>query len=101
VRAQASPGEGEVVIFNRSHYEGVLVERVHKLVPVEVWRRRYREINDFEKLLSENDTTILKFPLTSAKMTRERGCKRGLMILRKNGSSVSTTFPTGSSGTST
>ncbi len=55
------PGKGELVIFNRSHYEGVLVERVHKLVPLDVWRRRYREINDFERLLSEEDTTILKF----------------------------------------
>src|SRR5205823_1143995 len=48
------PGKGELVIFNRSHYEGVLVERVHKLVPEEVWRRRYREINDFERILSED-----------------------------------------------
>ncbi len=61
------PGKGEVVIFNRSHYEGVLVERAHKLVPVEVWRRRYREINDFERLLSENNTTILKFCLHISK----------------------------------
>ncbi len=57
------PGKGELVIFNRSHYEGVLIERVHKLVPEEVWKRRYREINDFERLLSEDDTTLLKFYL--------------------------------------
>jgi len=56
-----APGKGEIVIFNRSHYEGVLVERVHRLVPPHVWRRRYREINDFERLLSEDGTTILKF----------------------------------------
>jgi len=56
-----------VAIFNRSQYEGVLVERVHKLVPVEVWRSRYREINDFERLLSEIDTTILKFCLHISK----------------------------------
>lgn len=55
------PGKGEVVIFNRSHYEGVLVERVHKLVPKDVWERRYQQINDFERLLSEDGTTILKF----------------------------------------
>ncbi len=57
------PGRGEIVIFNRSHYEGVLVERVHKLVPKGLWQRRYQEINDFERLLSESGTTILKFYL--------------------------------------
>ncbi len=61
------PGRGELVIFNRSHYEGVLVERVHKLVSEEVWRRRYREINDFERILSEDDTVILKFYLHISK----------------------------------
>jgi PPK2 family polyphosphate:nucleotide phosphotransferase len=61
------PGKGELVIFNRSHYEGVLVERVHRLVPDDVWRRRYREINDFEKLLFEEDTVILKFYLHISK----------------------------------
>ncbi len=57
------PGKGELTIFNRSHYEGVLIERVHKIVPEEVWSHRYRQINDFERLLSEEDTTILKFYL--------------------------------------
>jgi len=61
------PGKGEIVIFNRSHYEGVLVERVHKLVSEDVWRRRYREINDFERLLSEEETVILKFYLHISK----------------------------------
>ncbi len=61
------PGKGEIVIFNRSHYEGVLVERVHQLVPNKVWQRRYREINDFERLLSEDDTIILKFYLHISK----------------------------------
>jgi PPK2 family polyphosphate:nucleotide phosphotransferase len=60
VHAQV-PGNGEIAIFNRSHYEGVLVERVHRIVPKEVWKRRYREINDFERMLSEEGTTILKF----------------------------------------
>jgi PPK2 family polyphosphate:nucleotide phosphotransferase len=55
------PANGEVVIFNRSHYEGVLVERVHKLVPEQVWQKRYDEINEFEDLLVEQDTTIMKF----------------------------------------
>jgi PPK2 family polyphosphate:nucleotide phosphotransferase len=57
------PIKGEIVIFNRSHYEGVLIERVHELVPEEVWRERYKSINDFERLLSDNGTVILKFYL--------------------------------------
>jgi PPK2 family polyphosphate:nucleotide phosphotransferase len=60
---QKVPGRGEIVIFNRSHYEGVLVERVHKLVPKSTWKARYRQINDFERLLCEGGTTILKFYL--------------------------------------
>jgi PPK2 family polyphosphate:nucleotide phosphotransferase len=56
-----TPGTGEVVVFNRSYYEDVLVVRVHKLVPDSVWSKRYDLINDFEKTLSQNGTTILKF----------------------------------------
>ncbi|MBN1452650.1 MAG: polyphosphate kinase 2 family protein [Anaerolineales bacterium] len=55
------PGKGEMVIFNRSHYEDVLVVRVHNLVPPEVWKKRFDQINQFERLLAENGTTILKF----------------------------------------
>lgn len=58
-----TPGNGEMVIFNRSHYEDVLVVRVHELVPESVWRRRYEHINAFEKLLADEGTTILKFYL--------------------------------------
>jgi PPK2 family polyphosphate:nucleotide phosphotransferase len=58
---QRTPGRGEIVIFNRSHYEDVLVVRVHELVPEEVWKRRYDQIRDFERLLTESGTTILKF----------------------------------------
>lgn len=58
-----APGRGEVVIYNRSHYEDVLVVRVHKLVPKSVWSKRYDLINDFEKMLTENRTRILKFYL--------------------------------------
>ena len=57
------PAKGELVIFNRSHYEEVLIVRVHKLVPEEVWKKRYGQINDFEEMLAENGTTILKFYL--------------------------------------
>ena len=55
------PAAGEVVIFNRSHYEDVLVVRVHDLVPREVWSQRYEKINAFEHLLAENGTRVLKF----------------------------------------
>jgi PPK2 family polyphosphate:nucleotide phosphotransferase len=55
------PGKGEIVIFNRSHYEDVLIVRVHRLAPEEVWKRRYDQINDFERMLSDEGTTILKF----------------------------------------
>jgi len=57
-----APAKGTVAIFNRSHYEDVLVVRVHKLAPKEVWSERYEMINDFEKLLyRQNNTHILKF----------------------------------------
>jgi PPK2 family polyphosphate:nucleotide phosphotransferase len=56
-----TPGKGEVAVFNRSHYEDVLVVRVHKLVPRSVWSKRYELINDFETMLSQSGTTILKF----------------------------------------
>ncbi len=55
------PADGEVVIFNRSHYEDVLVVRVHDLVPESIWSQRYDKINEFERLLTENGTKILKF----------------------------------------
>jgi PPK2 family polyphosphate:nucleotide phosphotransferase len=55
------PAKGEIVIFNRSHYEDVLIVRVHNLVPTEVWKRRYKQIRDFEKMLVEEGTTIIKF----------------------------------------
>ncbi len=62
------PGKGAVAIFNRSHYEDVLVVRVHKLVPRDVWSGRYELINDFEKLLREqNNTHIIKFFLHISK----------------------------------
>jgi PPK2 family polyphosphate:nucleotide phosphotransferase len=55
------PARGEIVIFNRSHYEDVCIARVRELVPRHVWQRRYAQINDFERMLSEEGTTILKF----------------------------------------
>ncbi len=60
---QAVPGKGEIVVFNRSHYEDVLVVRVHNLVPRETWEKRYEHIRNFEKMLADEGTVILKFCL--------------------------------------
>jgi PPK2 family polyphosphate:nucleotide phosphotransferase len=63
-----APARGNVAIFNRSHYEDVLVVRVHKLAPKEIWKPRYDFINEWEKMLAvENNTTILKFFLYISK----------------------------------
>lgn len=62
-----APARGEIVIFNRSHYEDVLVTRVHKLIDEETWTRRYRRIRQFESQLADNDTLILKFFLHISK----------------------------------
>lgn len=67
-----TPGKGEITIFNRSHYEDVLVVRVHKIVPDKVWRARYDHINCFEKLLVESNTIVLKFYLHISKQEQEK-----------------------------
>jgi len=61
------PKRGELVIFNRSHYESVLVERVHDLVPKDVWKRRYKHIADMEQAIADEGTTIIKFFLHISK----------------------------------
>jgi PPK2 family polyphosphate:nucleotide phosphotransferase len=58
---RAVPSRGDVGIFNRSHYEEVLIVRVHDLVPKSVWSTRYEQINEFERILSENQVKIVKF----------------------------------------
>jgi PPK2 family polyphosphate:nucleotide phosphotransferase len=58
---QVVPERGMIGIFNRSHYEDVLVVRVHDLVPKDVWSKRYEQINEFERILTENGVVILKF----------------------------------------
>ena len=60
---QQVPRSGMITIFNRSHYEDVLVPRVHDLVPKHVWTARYDQINDFEHMLTANGVVILKFML--------------------------------------
>lgn len=70
---KAVPAIGMIGIFNRSHYEDVLVVRVHDIVPESVWRPRFEAINQFEKMLSLSGTTILKFYLhISKKEQKER-----------------------------
>lgn len=64
---KVTPANGEIVIFNRSHYEDVLVVRVKNFAPKEVWSKRYDQINEFEKMLAENGTLILKFFLHISK----------------------------------
>jgi len=66
VHAQ-TPASGELVLFNRSHYEDVLVVRVHGLVPEERWRKRYDHIVDFERMLVDEGTTIVKLYLHISK----------------------------------
>jgi PPK2 family polyphosphate:nucleotide phosphotransferase len=69
---QAVPPKGAIGIFNRSHYEDVLVVRVHELVPKAVWSQRYEQINNFEKMLTENRVTILKFFLHVSREEQKR-----------------------------
>lgn len=70
---KAVPRKGMIGVFNRSHYEDVLVVRVHNIVPEQVWRPRYEIINQFEQHLAASGTTILKFFLhISKKEQKER-----------------------------
>jgi PPK2 family polyphosphate:nucleotide phosphotransferase len=64
---KAMPEYGDIGIFNRSHYEDVLVVRVHDLVPKDVWSKRYEQINEFERFLERNNVRILKFFLHISK----------------------------------
>ncbi len=64
---QHTPATGEIVVFNRSHYEDVLVVRVHELVPEERWKKRYDHIRHFEQLLADEGTTIVKLFLHISK----------------------------------
>jgi PPK2 family polyphosphate:nucleotide phosphotransferase len=68
----AIPDRGAIGIFNRSHYEDVLVVRVHKLVPESIWSRRYKQINHFERILAENNVKILKFYLHISKEEQKK-----------------------------
>jgi PPK2 family polyphosphate:nucleotide phosphotransferase len=69
---KVTPGKGQFGIFNRSHYEDVLVVRVHELVPERVWKARYDHINAFEALLADSGTIVLKFFLHISKDEQEK-----------------------------
>jgi PPK2 family polyphosphate:nucleotide phosphotransferase len=81
---KAVPPRGEFGIFNRSHYEEVLVVRVHNLVPRSIWSKRYDQINAFEKILSDNGTTILKFFLYISKEEQKARFLKRLENQKKN-----------------
>jgi PPK2 family polyphosphate:nucleotide phosphotransferase len=80
----AVPARGYIGIFNRSHYEDVLITRVHNLTPKNVWETRYRQINQFEEMLSDNGVQILKFFLHISKDEQERRFEERLHDPDKN-----------------
>lgn len=73
------PGKGEMCIFNRSHYEDVIVVRVHDLVPKKVWKERFEQINSFEKFLALSGTKVLKFFLHISKEEQKARLKARLV----------------------
>lgn len=77
------PARSQIAVFNRSHYEDVLAARVHGIVPPAVWRKRYRQINDFELLLSETGTRILKLYLHISKDEQKRRLEERLQDPKK------------------
>ncbi|HKO21474.1 MAG TPA: polyphosphate kinase 2 family protein [Candidatus Eisenbacteria bacterium] len=80
----AAPPKGVIGVFNRSHYEDVLVVRVHKMVPKDVWKARYRQINEFERTLTDNGTTVIKFFLHISKKEQAKRLKARIEDKKKN-----------------
>jgi PPK2 family polyphosphate:nucleotide phosphotransferase len=81
---KAVPPRGVIGVFNRSHYEDVLVVRVHELVPAEVWRERFAQINEFERILTNNGVRIVKFYLHISKKEQKRRLQARLQNPQKN-----------------
>lgn len=79
-----APAKGEIVIFDRSHYEDVLAVRVNELKPEAVWSKRFRHINDFEQMLTDENTVILKFFLHIDRDTQKHRLQERLDIPAKN-----------------
>ena len=80
----AAPARGMIGIFNRSHYESVLVERVHDITPEKIWSKRYDHINQFERLLVDEGTTIIKFFLHISYEEQKKRMEKRLADPRKN-----------------
>ncbi len=80
---KAVPPSGKIGIFNRSQYEDVLVVRVHNIVPAEVWKPRYKQINAFEEMLASSGTRILKFFLHISKNEQKRRFEERINLLEK------------------
>ena len=78
-----TPPRGEIAVFNRSHYEDVLVVRVDNLVPREVWQARYRQINEFERMLAENDIHVVKLFLHLSRAEQRRRFEERIRDPRK------------------
>ena len=78
------PGKGEMVVFNRSHYEDVLAVRVHHLVDAKIWSRRYDHINAFERMLTDEGTVILKFFFHIGKDEQRKRLQERLEDPKKN-----------------
>ena len=80
----AAPAKGMIGIFNRSHYESVLVERIHDYAPKAVWKKRYDHINAFEQMLADEGTTIVKFFLHISKKEQAERMQARLDDPKKN-----------------
>jgi PPK2 family polyphosphate:nucleotide phosphotransferase len=80
---QHTPPRGEIAVFNRSHYEDVLVARVDNLVPPPVWKARYRQINEFERMLGENDVQVVKLFLQISRAEQRRRFEERIREPRK------------------
>lgn len=79
-----APSNGEIMIFDRSHYEDVLAVRVNQLKPETIWRKRYRHIRDFEQMLCDEGTIILKFFLHIDRETQKKRLQERLDVPAKN-----------------
>ena len=98
---RATPSRGEIGIFNRSHYEDVLVVRVKGLAPTPVWSKRYEQINAFERILTANDVTVLKFFLHVSSAEQKRRLVERLRDPKKNWKVNPRTSTSASAGTPT
>jgi PPK2 family polyphosphate:nucleotide phosphotransferase len=80
---QNIPSKGNIGLFNRSHYEDILVPTVHNLFPKDVIKRRYKHINDFENLLEDSGTVVVKFFLLTSKTEQKQRFKERYTNLEK------------------